>query len=53
MQQMLQELFERECQNYSFYLQSLKIVSQQYDEMEKRKEEIIQEGKTEKRVFPH
>lgn len=50
MQQMLQELFERECQNYSFYLQSLKIVSQQYDEMEKRKEEIIQEGKTEKRV---
>lgn len=50
MKQMLQELFERECQNYSFYLRKYKIVAQQYDVAEKQKQEIIQEGQTVKEI---
>lgn len=40
MQQLLQELFERECRNYEFYLQRYQKVAKQYDEIGEMQKEI-------------
>lgn len=46
MQQMLQQLFERECRNYAFYKQKLNVIEGQYDELTKRRDEICQYGES-------
>ena len=38
MQQLLQELFERECRNYEFYLQRYQEIAKQFDEIAKYQE---------------
>ena len=46
MQTLLQELFERECQNYEFYLRKYKLVARQHDEYEKRIDKIDEENES-------
>ena len=46
MQTLLQELFERECQNYEFYLRKYKLVARQYDAYQERIDEIDKENET-------
>ena len=46
MQTLLQELFERECQNYEFYLRKYKLVARQHDEYEKRIDKINEENES-------
>lgn len=40
MKQLLQELFERECRNYEFYLQRYQEIAKQSDEIGERQKEI-------------
>ena len=46
MQTLLQELFERECRNYEFYLRKYKLVARQHDEYEKRIDKIDEENES-------
>ena len=43
MQKLLQDLFERECRNYEFYLRRYNRVKEQYDALQEREDEIGQE----------
>jgi len=42
MQQMLQQLFDRECRNYAFYMQKLKVIEGQCDELNEREDQIFE-----------
>ena len=46
MQTLLQELFERECRNYEFYLRKYKLVIRQYDVYQQRIDELDEENES-------